>query len=131
MEYIFISSLQNSDLFPENTWHDFHVELPKELVFKSKCECALLFFDVNPLFNLEVNIFCDLLEEHCFEDSLAPFLSPVFEVPLRVENPIFVPLRQTTIKRIRISIKKAFTHSTPTESIQQSNLLLLVREAAY
>ena len=100
--------MQNIDLFPQNTWHDFDVELTKELVFNNKCECALLFFDVNPLFQLELNIFCDILEQTCFENSLASFLSPVTELPYKPTNPLFFPIKTSTIKRLRISIKNSF-----------------------
>ena len=128
MEYIFISSNQQLDLFPENTWYDFQVQLPKEIIFKHKYECALLLFDVNPLFQLTVNVFCDILEDICFEDNLYPLLCNILEVPYRSNKPIFFPLKVNTLNRFRISIKRAFTNSTPTESIEQSSFLLMFRE---
>ena len=128
MEYIFVTSNQQTDLFPENSWYDFQVQLPKEIVFENKTECALLLFDVNPLFDLNVNIFCDILENNCFENSLSPFLCNITEVPQRALYPIFIPLRVKSIKRLRFTIKSAFTNTIPSESIQQSSLLLLFRE---
>lgn len=128
MDYIFISSNQQLDLFPQNTWHEFEVELPKEITFKSKFECSLLFFDVNPLIQLNVNIFCDILNNNCFEESLSPFLCNITEVPFRLESPIFIPLKVNSLKRLKITIKSAFSNSIPTESISQSSLLLGFRE---
>ena len=128
MEYIFITSNQNSDLFPDNRWDNFQVELPKELTFNNKIECSLLFFDVYPKVNLKVNIFCDILEENCFENALAPILSTISEIPFQIKYPLFVPLKLRTVKNFKISIKSAFTHLTPTESIQQANLVLAIRE---
>ena len=128
MKYVWISSSQNKDKFPDNQWYDFRVELPKELIFKDCCECALLSFDVNPLFQLEVNIFCDLLEENCFGNNLAPYLNTVDQVPYRYQNLTFVKVLHSTIKTFRIYIKSMFSNSIPSESIGESSLLLVFRE---
>ena len=34
MEYIYVSSRQDLDKFPQNVWHDFSVALPTELYHK-------------------------------------------------------------------------------------------------
>lgn len=128
MHYVWVSSLQNKDKFPENQWYDFQVELPKELVFKEECECALLSFDINPLIQIEVNVFCDILEQSCFGNSLAPYLNTVDQVPIRFQNLTFVKVLSSSIRKFRVTIKSTFTNSTPTESIQESSLLLAFRE---
>ena len=128
MEYLYISSTQCSDIFPQNTWYDFEVELPKEIILKHKSELSLIFFDVSPSVQVDVDIFCDILEENCYQNSLAPFLSTISEVPYRSVVPFHVPIRLSSIKKLRFSIKTAFNHSVPTEAIEQANLILAVRK---
>ena len=129
MKYVWISSNQNKDKFPDNQWYDFQVELPIELNFKENCECALLNFDVNPLFQLEVNIFCDILEQNCFGTSLAPYLNTIEKVPYKFQHLTFIKVTTPTIRRFRITIKSTFTNSTPSESVEESTLLLVFRES--
>ena len=128
MKYVWISSNQNKDKFPDNQWYDFQVELPMELYFPGDCECALLNFDVNPLFQVEVNIFCDILEQNCFGNSLSPYLKTIDQVPYTSQTFTFVKVLNPTVRRFRITIKSSFSNSIPTESIEESTLLLVFRE---
>ena len=127
MEYLCVSSKQDLDLFPQNVWHDFCIVLPTELYNKDGWECALLSFDINPLTDLEVNVFCDLVKGSCFQKSLLPFLSKVSRVPIYFENLNFVKVISPSVKSFRIYIKTAFSQELPSDGIEEITLILVLR----
>ena len=128
MEYVYVSSLQNINIFPDNTWHSFTVELPKELKFDKKCECALLYFDVYPDVQEEVDIFCDLLEQSCYKTALAPFLATATSIPFQPSYLNFVKVISPSIRRFRITIKSSFTVTTLSQSQTEARMILVFQE---
>ena len=124
MDYLYISSSQNLDIFPNNLWYDFFVELPMELIFKEPRKCALLEFDVYPSMDLNINVFCDLIDNSCFEGQISPFLYKVTEIPAIVHYPQFHKVIYQSVKRFHIYLRTSFTNSIPTQSIQAVNMVL-------
>ena len=129
MECVYLTSTQSQNIFTENNWFDFRVNLPKELVFKNFCECALLSFDTYPSFQLDVDIFCDALEGSCFRDSLAPFLAKISDVPYSFIQPNFIKVTNTSLRTLHFYIRTSFAHTIPTESVETVQLILLFRES--
>ena len=122
--YVSISSTQNIDIYPQNLWHDFSVELPMELLLKSSCQCAVVEFSVHPHVVIDVNIFCDLIEGSCFEGGIAPFLFKAKESPAFISFPQFHHLIYPSVKNFRIYIRESFTNAIPVQSVQAVNMVL-------
>ena len=131
MEYICVSSNQDLDKFPQNVWYDFSVVLPKALVNKEGWECALLSVDINPLSDLEMYIFCDLVKGSCFQKSILPFLGKVSRMPTHFENLNFVSVINPTIENFRIYIKRAFSQDIPTDGVEELTVTLVLRPKKY
>ena len=130
MEYVYVTSTQNLNIYNNNTWYDFRVTLPKELFFSKSCECALFSFDTNPSFQLDVDVFCDVIEETCYKDSLAPFLAKISGVPYSFIQPNFMKVTNKSVRNLHFYIKSSFAHTIPTESVEVTQLILLFRESA-
>ena len=130
MEYVYVTSEQSKNIYPHNVWYDFRVALPKELYFPSGYECALLSFDIYPSNDLDCNIFCDILEQTSFENSLLPHLSVVKSPPERFTFLHFKKVINPRISSFRIYIRRPYTNEPPTESFQFSQLELLFRECS-
>ena len=128
MEYIYLTSSQSRDVYSGNVWYDFNVDLPKELYFPNGCECALVSFDTYPSMDMDCNLFCDILEQSCFENLLLPFLACVKTPPQYFEQLHFKKTICPRIASLRLYIRKAYTNEPPSESIQFTQVVLLLRE---
>ena len=123
-KYAYISSTQNGDIYPDNVWYDFSVELPMELKFNDSCKCAVVEFSVEPSMLLDVNVFCDLVEGSCFESIIAPFIFKAKESPAFINIPQFHNVINPSVKNFRIYMRSGFKNLIPIENIQAVNIVL-------
>ncbi len=99
MKYIFASSDDSLDFYPNNKSTDFTVELPR-VIRASECALGEISFLSQ---SQDLVVLCDLCEESYYRDSLVPILR-IVKAPGELENLYFVPITRHEIKRFHIRI---------------------------
>lgn len=103
--YLFISSEDSKDLYPNNNWFDFTVELPQDLNVLGKWEVAILDIFLSGPVRSSMNLCSDLCVESYSQGSFSPVLR---NIPQSSKGYISYPigfyfeLIRNNIKRFRI-----------------------------
>ena len=100
--FLNLSSRDSLALQPENTWHDFTVELPRSI--EGKFQCALMEFACASSMLEELYVFSDICTPEFVADSVQPLLRIVTEEG-EVSHPYFKAVSRQVIQRVRIFIR--------------------------
>lgn len=102
--YIIASSEDSKDIYPNNSWTDFTVELPKQLDLSDNYSVALTHIFFNYKFRKSCfYIFTSICETSVVKAEERNFLA-LFSEPGGVSNPLYLKINQNTVKRIRFII---------------------------
>jgi hypothetical protein len=114
--YLFISSTDSKDWFPQNNSQNFRIKLPSSLKLDGLWRCALTEFSYTPIFEglipKEIYICCDIVQDSYACNSTLPLLRKV-NVPSQHSSRIqilfpqnfYIPVSQEEIQYINMYIK--------------------------
>ena len=111
--FVYLSSSDSPQFYPENDPYEFTVELPEILTLEGNWHCALISF-AQPT-SEDVTIFCDILDYSFIQDTYKPVLRQLSEQDVYFAdfpNLHYVKVKDFAVKRIKISILKS-TNLTP------------------
>ena len=111
--FIYLSSTDSPEFYPQNEPYEFTVELPENLNLEGNWHCALLSFS-QPVSD-DVTIFCDILDYSFIQNTYKPVLHQISEQDIYFSdfpNLHYMKVKDSSIKRIKISILKS-TNLTP------------------
>ena len=115
MKYLFISSNDSAEDYPNNKWYDFTIDLPGEWILEGDWECALLEINCLPRIDRELVIYCNIVEQSYFQNGMASLLRCVFQSTDIFNNPYFISLNRNRISHVRMSIRDLVTGRVPSE----------------
>ena len=107
--YLFLSSNDSKDEYPDNMSTEFTIELPRVYTLEGQWECALA--EIEPNVNTDTLYVCaDLCQESYAENTMIPVLRRLRNIkkgkkPFEFPVLYYVPVKKTHIDRIRIFIR--------------------------
>ena len=137
--YMFLSSRDSLEFFPENKAHSFEVKLPGTLKLEGRWKCALTELVYVPQFTGErpkqIYVCCDLVQDSYVADSMLPIMRKV-AVPtaigtrtsLTFPQNYYFPLARNEIQYINVYVKDHNLNAPEFSQEPLSCTLHLVRE---
>ena len=124
--YLFLSSSDCGDIYPDNNPLDFTIDLFPILELKGEWECGLLEIDYKPS-NIDLFLYCDLCESSFVHGNYLPLLRFVKKVSI-YERPMFFPISREVVSRLRLYIRDA-EGKVPSFNIKELKCTLEIRKS--
>jgi hypothetical protein len=108
--YMFLSSLDSNDLYPDNTSNSFKVNLRKNLKLEGSWSVGLIRFKCNfETPPVAAHIECDICQESYVFNTYRPVLNVIYPKFKRYIEPFYevayVPIITNTFGKLKISIR--------------------------
>lgn len=103
--YVYGSSAECKDLYPDNKPEDFVIHLPKPIHMEGEWECGLLQFQYNVSTEKPYYVCCDLVRESFVGDYTLPVLRRVRLKGIQFIKVIYVPLKTRDFNSIRVYMR--------------------------
>ena len=126
--YLFLSSRDSLNQYPNNIWYDFTTDFPGELEVDESWECALVDIHCIPLIEREFVVFADIVKQSYIKDTSASVLRAVYNSGSAFSNPYYISVNRSNISQVRVYIRDLETGAIPTESVSQLNCTLAFRK---
>ena len=129
--FVFLSSGDSADLFPNNTPYDFTVALPETIELNGEYYCALVSY-FQPV-GEDVTIFSEILDYSYIADSYKPVLRQLNEIATHYEdfsNPQYMKVRVPRISEINIKIRQStfFSHLVQLQEVQKQDWFSILKK---
>ena len=111
--YLFLSSRNSKDQYPDNVATDFTIDLPRPFALEGEWECGLKEIDVSLKQNT-MFVCSDICRESYAEDTMLPVLRMLRNTPTRgrkretyfvFNDPFYVRIKAEVLNRVRIFIR--------------------------
>ena len=126
--YLFLSSRDSLNQYPNNLWYDFTTDFPGELEVDETWECALLDINCIPQVEREFVVFADIVKQNYIRDTSALVLRVVYYSGSTFTILYYIPVNRSNISQVRIYIRDLEIGKIPTESVGQLNCTLGFRK---
>lgn len=103
--YVYTSSLDCKDLFPQNFSGEHNIQLAEYIHLEGKWSCALVEFQLSATPYEPVFVCCNLLKESTAGDFNIPVLRQIFQKTTQLAQIIYVPLKVNNFQSIQVFLR--------------------------
>ena len=107
--FLYVNSKDSLSFHPENNPSDFTVELPEIINFNSCWVICLTEIYIRDDLTYPINIFCDICEQSIQDGELKSILKVIYPDCIQFSNLHYIPIKVSSVSRIRFSIKGGST----------------------
>lgn len=125
--YIYTRSGNGRDVFPDNSYADYRVELPHSKPLDGKWVCGLVECVLPRTPRVPVYVCCDSIVESSAGDYVLPVLRQVHTKTSQFAHVLYVPIKETSLHTLRLYLRTASNQDVSPSRSAVTSILLHVK----